>query len=169
MGWSASAWTFLSLLKCTGYCLCFGRQGKGKLQGLKLSLLPTVLSLPLFAPPLPLSHAHTKYKGLKRPVSGFWTHHYQLKPGDLLNLTALLIDCNCMVEIDWLCHTQYNMHLLEVTGKGKGSNDFPSCPLANDPVQTLTDTLPYWGGKGYFCISLWIFCLPRKRRFWFPF
>lgn len=112
---------------------------------------------------------HTKYKGLERPVSGVWTHHYQLQPGDLLNLTALLIDCNCMAAIDWLHLTQCNMHLLEVTGKGKGSNDFPFCPLANDPVQTLTDTLPYWRRKGYFCISLWIFCLPGKRRFWFPF
>lgn len=113
------------------------------------------------------THTHARvHKKLKRPVSGVWTHHYQLLPGDLLNMTALLIDCNCTVAIDWLHLTQCNMHLLEVTGKGKGNNDFPSCPLANDPVKTLTDTLPYWRGKG---ILLWIFCLLGKRWFWFPF
>lgn len=123
----------------------------------------------------PCAHTHTQphtitnYTGLERPVSGVWTHHYQLQPEDLLNLTALLIDCNCMVTIDWLHPTQCDMHWLEVTGKGKGNNDFPSCPLANDPVQTLMDILPYWRRNRYFCISLWIFCLPGKRRFWFPF
>lgn len=39
------------------------------------------------------------------------------------------------------------MHLLEVTGKGRGGNDFPTCPLANDPVPALTDALLYSRGE----------------------